>query len=361
MKLAPALAALLSMAALYAFPSAPQAAARDTRLAALLSGHPGAATLGVAVIEEGRLAWSGVYGRQDQNRLADANTLFNVASLAKPVTAELVLRLASARRLDLDEAMSGWWVDPDLVGDPRLPALTARVALSHRTGFPNWRRMATGGRLAFATEPGRAYGYSGEGFEYLARYAERRAGGVFEELVQRDVFDPLGMTRTSYSRRPWMSGSVAAPFESGGDFGRAALAEQGDWIASDNLFTTVADYGRFVAAVSRNDGVSTAMADDRLTSLSEIEGCSASTAGCPDAVGFGLGWMTFRFGDQVFALHEGSDSGETAMAYFDPRTRRGVVVLVNGAGQRNLILDVLDVVDPGSPVARVFRTAAQAR
>lgn len=83
------------------------------------------------------------------------------------VSAEVILRLASAGRLGLDEPMAPTWLDPDLAADPRHARLTARLALSHQTGLPNWRREA-GGALRFLRDPGEGFRYSGEGYEYAA-------------------------------------------------------------------------------------------------------------------------------------------------------------------------------------------------
>ena len=118
------------------------------------------ASVGVALIEDGRVTLTKVYGEQAPGVPASNATLFNLASLTKPVTAEVILRLASSGALSLDEPMTKYWTDPDIATDPRREGLTARIALAHQTGFPNWR--GEGGRLAFRSDPGTAFGYSGE-------------------------------------------------------------------------------------------------------------------------------------------------------------------------------------------------------
>ena len=120
------------------------------------------ASVAIAFIEDGRVSWTAAYGEQSPGVPATPDTLYNVASLAKPISAEVMLRVASEGGVSLDEAMSRHWVDPDIANDPRRDLLTLRIALSHRTGFPNWRRM-TGGVLAFQNEPGSAFTYAGEG------------------------------------------------------------------------------------------------------------------------------------------------------------------------------------------------------
>lgn len=63
----------------------------------------------------------------------------------------------------MDESIFKYWTDPDVVRDPGAHKLTTRFILSHRSGFPNWRK----GKLSFQYEPRTKYQYSGEGFEYL--------------------------------------------------------------------------------------------------------------------------------------------------------------------------------------------------
>src|SRR5690606_29398864 len=108
------------------------------------------ANLAVAWTEPLLLA---AWGERVPGERASADTLFNVASMAKPVSAEAVLRLASAGVFTLDEAMASAWIDPDLAADPRHRLLTPRLSLSHRSGLPNWR-YETDGVLRFLREPG---------------------------------------------------------------------------------------------------------------------------------------------------------------------------------------------------------------
>lgn len=128
------------------------------------------ASVSFAEIVNGRVTIAEAFGEQSLGVPATTSTLYNIASMTKPISAEIILRLASQGRLSLDEPMYLYWTDPDIANDERRKLLTPRLVLSHRTGFPNWRRE-TGGRLAFIRTPGTAYGYSGEGFEYVARFA----------------------------------------------------------------------------------------------------------------------------------------------------------------------------------------------
>jgi len=116
-----------------------------------------------ATIKGGRITNVAAYGAQSTGVPATTGTLYNIASLTKPLTAEIILQLASKGRVSLDEPMDRYWSDPDLTSDHRRELLTPRLALSHQTGFPNWRNAQRG--LAFDRQPGTAWGYSGEGYQ----------------------------------------------------------------------------------------------------------------------------------------------------------------------------------------------------
>ena len=112
-------------------PSSVQAAL-DAQVPALL-GKYRTASVGVALIVEGRVVLERGYGEQSAGVSATPATLFNVASLTKPVTAEVLLRLVAARQLSLDEPISSHWVDPDVASDARHQQLTLRIALRSAT------------------------------------------------------------------------------------------------------------------------------------------------------------------------------------------------------------------------------------
>jgi CubicO group peptidase (beta-lactamase class C family) len=288
-------------------------------------------SLSVARIEQGRIAWTAAWGAQGQGVAATTETLYNVASLTKPISAETVLRAASAGRLALDEPMADYWIDPDIADDPRARRLTARLSLTHRTGFPNWR-FQTGDRLVFQRDPGGAVGYSGEGFEYMARYAGRRTGTPFERLAEAYVLGPAGMTRTAYTRRPWFEGRIATPANADGAWLEPAIRD--DFRASDDLYTTPADYARFLIGVARGEGLTPALAAERnriQVSTRESACTPARAAVCPDEMGWGLGWDIAVFGGRRVLWHTGADRGEFTFAYIIPETGEGAVAFTNSA------------------------------
>ncbi len=340
----------------YRAPSSVEAAL-DARIPALLRKYR-VASISVALIVEGRVVLERAYGEQSAGIPATPATLYNLASLTKPVTAEVLLRLVAADQLSLDAPMSSDWVDPDVASDPRHLMLTLRVALSHQTGLPNWRGHSPDGKLSFAFTPGSAYGYSGEGYDYAARFAARRLGRSFEDLAAEHLFAPLQMTSTSFSWREWMQGRLAVPLDADGRWGEAQVEHTGQWNAANNLITTAGDYARFVVSVMRGEGLTSQLAAERLRPVSGPQpdwACDAAPeTACPQSLKVALGWRRLEFADGAVFMHTGANDrpgGERTLAYFDPKRRRGVVILTSGADGGRLYRDVVAIMDPGSSVA----------
>jgi CubicO group peptidase (beta-lactamase class C family) len=207
--------------------------AQSVRQALIETGVP---SVSLAQIRHGRVVRIEAFGTQDGKVPATPATLYNIASLTKPLTAEIVLRLASRGKISLDEPMDRDWIDPDLASDPRHTLLSARLALTHQTGLPNWR--ATTG-LSFMQDPGKTWSYSGEGFQYVARFVERRTHETLDRLAVRYLFNPLRMKETSYVSQPWFEGRIAVPHDAVGKPLTPTLTERAN--AADLVYTTPRD------------------------------------------------------------------------------------------------------------------------
>ena len=217
---------------------------RDSIPAWLTQSHvPGIA---LAVLEGGRVRSIESFGELRPGVPLTSRALFNVASLTKPVVAVTTLRLSDPGMLKLDESLDGDWIDPDIRSDPRHSKLTARLIISHQTGFPNWRRDSPNRKLGFLFDPGTRFGYSGEGFEYLRRALEHRFGRSLQQLSDSILFRPLHMSETSYGWNPRID---TARFAFGHDTLGARVDEpvrmNDHPNAADWLVTSIGDYARF--------------------------------------------------------------------------------------------------------------------
>lgn len=311
----------------------------DHDVPALLAAHrvPSAS---IAQIVDGKIATIATYGVQNDGSPATTDTLYDIASLTKPITAQTILELVSLGSISLDEPMYRYWTDPDIAADERTRLLTPRLALSHQTGFPNWRSQ-TGGRLAFKWTPGTNYGYSGEGYQYVARFAAAKMNADFGHLVQSLTFEPDGMTSTSFGEQSWYHGRLAMPTQIDGTVLKPHFSKT--YNAADLVYTTARDYAAFMVAVMNARGLTPGIAaQQRTIQVATANSCRQGAFGCPLAVGFGLGWEVVRFSDDVILDHDGSDDGYKTYCYLSLTHRTGVVILTNGDGGMDLVVPILE-------------------
>lgn len=282
------------------------ALARDIPAILRESDVPG---LSIAVVEKGQVVWTRAFGTVGDSAGSplDPATIFEAASLSKPVFAYLVMRLADRGALDLDRPLHEILEYPRLAHDDRYQRITARIALSHGTGLPNWG----GDTLTLRFDPGTEYGYSGEGFVLLQKALERLTGRSLDDLARNEVFEPLGMTRSSYVWQRRFAGHEA--------YARKWLwtvAPVNHWAegnAAASLLTTAGDYARFVAAVMTGKGLSPATWQKYLTPVRE------SAPGLGVALGIRV---EDRPGGKVF-YHSGAN-GRRFTCYMTGDIARGI-------------------------------------
>ncbi|MFN7141390.1 MAG: cyanophycinase, partial [Limisphaerales bacterium] len=156
----------------------------------------------IAAIRNHKLSWTGQYGIKTVGKTekVEATTIFEAASMSKPVFAYVVLQLAQEGLLDLDQPLVEILGKPYIETDDRHKRITARMVLTHTSGFPNWRPggSRSNGPIPIHFEPGTQMRYSGEGFLFLQRAVEKLTGMPLNDLVQQRLFQPLGMTNSSY-------------------------------------------------------------------------------------------------------------------------------------------------------------------
>ena len=275
--------------------------------------------LGIGVINNGKLQQVKVFGELAKGKTAPYNTIFNVASLAKPVTAMVALKLVSSGKWDLDEPIFQYWTEPDVADDPRSKELTTRHILSQQSGFPNWRYSNKSNKLTFQFSPGTQYQYSGEGIEYLRKALESKFKKSLNELATELIFEPLSMDDTEYI---WNADVDETRFAKGFD-------NQGNSYetiknktpnGADDLLTTIEDYSKFLVSVMNGDGISETVFTDMTTHQVE------STKGKH----FGLGFEIYDFKDGQYGLsHGGADKGAHSIVFIFPKTKNGLIIFTN--------------------------------
>ena len=299
------------------------------RLPALLDSAmiPGIA---LAIIDRGEIVWSGGYGSRDSQggKISPARTVFEAASLSKPVIAYAALKLVDSGMLDLDRPLRGYASYPELGSDPRGQRITARMVLSHTTGLQNERHGEDS--LRFSFDPGTRFQYSGEGYSLLGKAIEAITGKSLGDAMKALVFDPLAMTRSSFV---WES-----RFADDAAIGHGSLAEARKPTrptlarAPSSLQTTVNDYAHFLRAIFDTTGLHPQTWQLMMTPAIDV------AAG----VSWGLGWAIEKDSTDYRLAHLGdnSDSGFTAFTLIDVPRQCGLVYFTNSTSGLSIVRTV---------------------
>ncbi|SMC29877.1 CubicO group peptidase, beta-lactamase class C family [Andreprevotia lacus DSM 23236] len=293
-----------------------------------------------ATVQAGQLADSGGASGCEPGFEPAADSVFQAASLSKPVFAYAVLKLAQEGMLDLDTPLVHYLPQgylhvqntfafgqppvTDRVAAPELQAVTARMLLQHTAGLPNW----SDGALAFDFPPGSSWQYSGEGYVLLQRVLESITHQTLDDLMQQRVFAPLGMRNSAFRWQPRF-----APAFVPGMPRYMALPEA---LAPLSLHTSARDYATFLAAL---------LADRQL--LQQI-----TQAPAPVQPGLGLAWglgWGIEHGEQDTYLWQwGNNPGYRAFAMASVNTGDAVVILTNSEDGLTLAEPAVNSVLPGT-------------
>jgi len=162
--------------------------------------------VGIAILNHGNIAYLHGYGFRDKekNLPLTVDSVMSGASFSKVAFAYMVMELVDQGVLDLDKPIYQYLPKPlleypkyaDLADDPRYKRITARMLLSHTSGFANWRWIEDDRKLRIHFEPGSRFAYSGEGINLLQLVVETVTKKPLQNLMQEHVFQPFGMTRT---------------------------------------------------------------------------------------------------------------------------------------------------------------------
>jgi CubicO group peptidase (beta-lactamase class C family) len=212
---------------------------------------------GIAIFNHGKIAYLKAYGFRDKekNLPLTVDSVMSAASLSKVAFGYLAMQLVDEGVLDLDKPVYQYLPKPlpeypnyaDLASDPRYKRITARMLLSHTSGFANWRWFEDDRKLRIHFEPGSRYAYSGEGISLLQLVVETITKTPLEELMQQRVFQPLGMGRTSMVWQERFDSDYANGYD---EYGRSlGPLKQHKAGAAGSMSTTLADFSRFMQAV----------------------------------------------------------------------------------------------------------------
>ena len=306
--------------------------------------------LSIALVRDNVVAWSHAFGvkNSETKELVNNDTVFEAASLSKPVFAYAFLKLVDGGKLSLDTPLNKYLDSKDArydVGeDPRLDQITARRVLSHTTGFPNWRPRGDKTLKIYFT-PGERFSYSGEGFVYLSRVVEHITGEKLEVFMKRTVLDPLSMTSSSYVWKDDYEKRKTFAHNSVGMVSGRGKPEKANAAAS--LQTTASDYARFVVAIIKGEGLKPETAHLMLTPQVSVAAEGPNNLSRKDpplstTISWGLGWGIQQTAAGISFWHWGDNGDTKAYVVAFPDQKSAVVMFANSTNGLSIIREVVD-------------------
>lgn len=303
------------------------------------------------------------YRRADRGELLNTGSNIYGASLSKAVFAVLVMKLVEEGVLDLDKPLQEYldkpiyeytptkkWHDnfSDLKDDTAYKQITARMCLSHTTGFPNWRWDEPDQKLRIKFPPGSRYGYSGEGMVYLQVVLEYLLNKPLEELMQEKIFAPIGMTMSSYTWQPQFEQDYASGHTAIG--GIYEKDKDNEARSASTLETTLDDYTRFVTGVLKNTLLDTTTTKQMFTPQIRIRSIQQfgplrlqdSTFNDGIQLSYGLGWVLLQSKYGTGAFKEGHGDGFQHYCIIFPEKGTGMLIMSNSDNAESIFKELLE-------------------
>lgn len=313
--------------------------------------------LAAALIDSGRVVWTGTFGYADvgsKTRVTDS-TPFQIASVSKTITATILMTLYSAGRFGLEDDVNRYL--PFSVRNPSHPTapITFRQLLNHRSSIadnmtfygPYWSKssgdvltplgsylenyLSPRGRDYAAANflkaaPGDTTQYCNTCYALIGFLAERISGQPFAALSAATLFEPLGMRETHWFARDFAPNVPATPHRYAADTGFVGYGQNGDpdWPAG-TLRTSIRDLARFLAMYACGG-----VADGK-----RVLAASVVTTMAPSDLhgGFLTWWPLGVSNGEALYNHGGGDNGVRTTMAVAPGGKRAVVILTNGEVQ----------------------------
>jgi CubicO group peptidase (beta-lactamase class C family) len=300
--------------------------------------------LSIAVIRDAKVVWLRSFGVANSatNQPVGDDTIFEAASLSKPVFAYGVLKLVEKGKLDLDTPLVKYLPKPYVENDERAGLITARMVLTHTTGFPNWSFNQP---LKTRFNPGERFSYSGEGFVYLQKVVEHLTGQLLDAVMRQEVFDPLGMTNSSFV---WMNKYETLKATGHDSAGTAKpLRKYSAANAAGSLHTTTADYAKFVIAMMKSTGLKKETFKQMLDQQAKVdEGCSncldrKPTGKFSNSIFWGLGWGLQQTENGNSFWHWGDNNGDTHCFIIASEKQKSGVLIFTDSGNGHSIIPAI--------------------
>lgn len=302
--------------------------------------------LSIAIINNGKVVYSREMGLADieQQTKVTRQTLFEAASLTKSVFAYYVLKQVEKGLIALDTPLYKYMAYPDIAYDERYKLITARMALSHTTGFPNWRddqvpdslsNKVKKGSLYLNFRPGTRVSYSGEGFQYLAKTIAHLLNTNLRglgEIMNKEVCTSLGMTNSTLIRNNYVDQFRATGYlrNDDGSNWKGNFETFDELNAAGSLRSNAPEFAKFMIALINNKGL-------KKQSLNEMFKDQAYDNPPSHTAAKGLGVFIHHTsaGDRI--SHNGNNQIFNADYIMYPDKKTGFVIFINNNMEEHIM------------------------
>lgn len=313
-------------------------------------GVPGVA---VAVVQDGRVAYSGGVGWRDLKAGGEitSRTVFSVGSATKAFTAAAVGMLVDEGAVKLDQPVRAYLPEFELMDDYVAGHLTVRDLLAHRSGIERndavWYRSELDRRqlmerLRFL-RPGlglrERFQYNNLMYMVAGLIVERVTGGTWEEFVRRRILEPLGMSRSSFGMPPVGDRDVAQPHALDWHGAVITVPRYDGWAAGPalSICSSAEDMARWLQLLQGLGviGGRRLLAEATVLEMFTPQMAVPSLGPRELPIGsYGLGWFVESYRGRLMVSHAGSIDGFYSIVVLLPSDGLGVVVLTNASQHR---------------------------
>lgn len=286
--------------------------------------------LSIAIINDAELVYHRVFGvkNMETKEPVDNETIFEAASLSKPVFAYFFMKMVDRGIVNLDEPMYKLLPHSNIKDDDeRHKLITPRMVLSHSTGFPNWSNNKP---VEIGFTPGSGFCYSGEAHQYLTAYLavanKTNWKKGLDSIFQVEVAKPLGMNHSYFVGNEYLKTHKATGYE---------VAKPKElWLpksfgAAHTLHSEALDFTKFLQAMIKGDGLSKESYAEMLKEQNQFK--EDNDLRSTGQTGWALGFSMKPTPYGLRYLHTGNNTGFRAYCCFYREKKYGLVLFINSA------------------------------
>jgi CubicO group peptidase (beta-lactamase class C family) len=310
--------------------------------------------ISIAVINNNKVVYDQAFGvsNMETKSPVDGQSIFEAASLSKPIFAYFVMKMVEKGKIDLDKPLYEYLPHPGIAPESQEDAklITARMVLAHQTGFPN---HSDGQPIKLAFKPGTDFMYSGEAYQYLAAIIGMQNGvgwkADLNELFQKEVAEPLQMSHSTFVWDDYLAKHKVIGHDKDGkpttSNPRPSSGDGTTFFAYSSLHSEASEYAKFIITMLKKDGLQEETFNEMLKEQTHFQNDNPLKQQIGQT-GWGLGFAQKITEDYTMHMHTGNNHDFQAYAMFIPEKNYGLVVFTNSDKMIPFLTNLSEVLGP---------------